>query len=76
MTASAPRAWSIGSTLLMIPPFIGLAIILLDLPRWLEAVGVAAIIGLVYLGSRLLYRKQGGWQPSKTLPEQRSENDH
>lgn len=69
MTSSVQRKWTLGYTLLMIPPFIGLPIALFDLPRWLEAIAVVAILALVYTGTRLLYRQRGGWQPSKTLPE-------
>ncbi|MEU4830986.1 hypothetical protein [Streptosporangium sp. NPDC023615] len=75
MTPPVQRTWTLGYTLLMIPPFIGLPIVLFDLPRWVEIVALVAILALVHTGVRLLYRRRGGWQPSKTLPE-RAADDH
>lgn len=69
----AQNRWKSGYTLLMIPPFIGLAIILFDLPRWVEMVGVALILLLVGAGSGLLRSRAGGWRPSETLGEGRDD---
>lgn len=76
MTSGTQRTWNLGFTLLIIAPFIGLLIVLFDPPRWIEITAVVAIIALVFVGTRLFFRKQGGWRPSETLPEQRSDNDH
>ncbi|MFI6511822.1 hypothetical protein ACIBCT_29805 [Streptosporangium sp. NPDC050855] len=75
MTSHVQRKWTLGYTLLMIPPFIGLPLVLFDPPRWLEIVALVAILALVYFGTRLLYRQRGGWRPSSTLPE-RTGDDH
>lgn len=66
----APRqAWRIGYTLLLINPFIGLAIVFLDVPRWLEFVGVAFILVSVGVGVALMRQPTGGWRPSDTLAD-------
>ncbi len=69
----AQNRWRSGYTLLMIPPFIGLVIILFDLPRWVEIVGVVVIVLLVGVGSSLLRRRADGWRPSETLGEARDD---
>ena len=72
MNKPIQRSWNLGYTLLMIPPFIGLATLAFDFPRWLEIVALVAILTLVFLGSRLLlWGKPGGWRPSATLPDKR-----
>ncbi len=69
MTKQAPTAWRNGYVLLLVIPFIGLALTLFDPPRWLQILGVIAIIGLVYTGCRLMNQRRGGWRPSDTLPK-------
>lgn len=69
MNSSPQRSWNLGYTLLMIPPFIGLATILFDLPVWAEVVVIGAILVCVFFGTKLLFRTKGGWRPSQTLPE-------
>lgn len=69
MTKRAPTAWRTGYVLLLVIPFIGLGLTLLDPPRWLEIVGVVAILALVFTGTRLMSRRRGGWRPSDTLPK-------
>lgn len=76
MRSRTQRTWNLGYTVLMIAPFIGLPIVVFELPRWLEIVAVAAIIALVFVGTRMFYKKNGGWRPSETLPEHGSNNDH
>lgn len=72
MNKPIQRSWNLGYILLMFPPFIGLATIAFDLPRWLEIVCLVAIVALVFFGSRLLlWGKPGGWRPSTTLPDER-----
>jgi hypothetical protein len=73
-TASDPRrTWRLGYALLLIVPFIGLALIFTDPPRWLEIVGVVAILALVATGSSMMRRRVGGWRPSETSPEPRDD---
>jgi len=69
MTVSSdPRkGWRLGSVLLLIIPFIGLALILTDPPRWLQIVAVVVILVMVGAGSTLMRRRAGGWRPSETL---------
>lgn len=76
MTTPAPRSWTTGFTLLLASSFIGLLTIVLDLPRWLDLTIVVLIIVLVFIGSRMAFSKRGGWQPSKTLPEQPTDHEH
>jgi len=68
MTKQAPTAWRTGYVLLLGIPFIGLGLTVFDPPRWLQIVGVVAIVSLVFVGSRLMNRRRGGWRPSDTLP--------
>lgn len=75
MNSNPQRPWNLGYTLLMVPPFIGLAAILIDLPLWAEIVVVVAIIACVFFGTKLLFRTKGGWRPSQTLPEPRSHDE-
>jgi hypothetical protein len=67
------RTWRLGYALLLIVPFIGLALIFTDPPRWLEIVGVVAILALVATGSSMMRRRVGGWRPSETSPEPRDD---
>lgn len=69
MTKQAPDAWRTGYILLLAIPFIGLGLTFFDPPRWLQIVGVVAIICLVFVGFRLMNRRRGGWRPSDTLPK-------
>ena len=68
MTIQAPTAWRTGYILLLTIPFIGLGLTLFDPPRWVEIVGVVAIISLVFVGTRMMNRRRGAWRPSDTLP--------
>ena len=68
MTTQPPTAWRTGYFLLLVIPFIGLGLTLVDLPRWAQIVGVLAILSLVFIGTRLMNRRQGGWRPSDNLP--------
>ena len=70
MTPSPQRAWSRGYALLMVPPFLGLLNVLLDLPRWLEVATLLAMLALVFTGTRLLFRTRGGQRPSATMPRE------
>lgn len=68
MTVPDPRpTWRSGYTLLLVAPFVGLALTLTDPPRWLQMLGVLAILLLVGTGSSLMRRRAGGWRPSETL---------
>lgn len=67
MAMELRKSWKVGYTLLMIPPFIGLATILFEVPRWLEIVFLISILALVFFGSRLFFWGRKGWQPSSTL---------
>lgn len=69
MTKQAPPAWRTGYVLLLVIPFIGLGLTFLDPPRWVQVVGVVAILALVFAGVRLMSRRRGGWLPSDTLPK-------
>lgn len=71
--AHPPRIWNSGYLLLLVVPFIGLAITFADLPRWLEIIGLALIVSLVGVGASLMRRPQGGWRPSRTLPAERDD---
>lgn len=76
MTNSKPTTrWQTGYALMMIPPLIGLVLIIGDPPTWLEIVGVVAIVALVFEGSRRLRNAHGGWRPSKTLPKDGADED-
>ena len=71
-TSSDPRrTWRLGYVLLLIVPFIGLALNFTDPPRWLQIVGVVAILGLVGTASSMMRRRVGGWRPSETLTQPR-----
>jgi hypothetical protein len=66
--SSDPRGvWRRGYVLLLVVPFIGLALVLTDPPRWLQIVGVVAILALVATGSSMMRRRAGAWRPSDTL---------
>lgn len=69
MTKQAPTPWRTGYVLIWASAFIGLSLTFFDPPRWLQVVGVVAILSLVFAGSRLMNRRQGGWRPSDTLPD-------
>ena len=75
MAMELRTSWNVGYTLLMIPPFIGLATMVFDLPRWLEIVFLVSIFALVFFGSRLVFWGRKGWQPSTTLPAQEAVDD-
>ena len=66
-----PRAWNSGYLLLLVVPFIGLAITFIDLPRLVEIVGLVLMVSLVGIGASMMRRPQGGWRPSRTLPTDR-----
>ncbi len=68
MTNDARNAWQLGYVLMMLPVFIGMVLALTDPPTWLQITGVVVILVLVFVGSRLMFRKRGGWRPSDTLP--------
>jgi hypothetical protein len=73
-SSSDPRPiWRMGYVLLLIVPFIGLVLVLTDPPRWLQIVGVVAILALVGTGSSLFRRRVGGWLPSETLTRPRDD---
>lgn len=62
------RAWRVGYVLLLVNPFIGLALLLTDPPRWVEALAVVLIVAFVGVGVRLLRQgTRGWWRPSETL---------
>lgn len=69
------RTWNAGYTLLMLPPFLGLAVFLFELPRWVEITVVVAIVACVFFGMRLLFRTRDGWRPSQTLPAPESHDE-
>lgn len=75
MTVSSdPRqSWRLGYVLISMTPFIGLALILTDPPRWLQIVGVVVILALVGTASSLMRRRAGGWRPSETLARPRDD---
>lgn len=74
MNPSDPRrAWRVGYVLLLVNPFIGLALLLTDPPRWVEAVAVVLIVTFVGVGVALLRRRSGGWRPSETLGGRRND---
>lgn len=66
MIDTPQRTWNLGVGLVGLCPFIGLAIVLFDLPVWAEVVLVVAIIGLIAAGSTLMRRKDGAWLPSES----------
>lgn len=62
------RTWSVGYLLLLTTPFIGLGLTFTDSPRWLQIIGVLAIVICVGVGATMLRREDGGWwRPSETL---------
>ena len=67
------RIWHLGYVLLLIVPFIGLALTFTDPPRWLQIVGIVAILALVGTGSSMIRRRVGGWRPSETLTQPRDD---
>jgi hypothetical protein len=73
---SPPRTWSSGYLLIIAVPFIGLAITLFDLPRWIEIIGLVLMVSLVGAGASLMRRPRGGWRPSQTLPSGRDAIGH
>lgn len=76
MSMSPSQAWSVGTTVLMIPVVIGVATIFFDVPPSLKVVVVVAMIALVFFGTRLLFHRKGGWRPSDTLGKQMPADDH
>ncbi len=76
MSMRPSQSWNVGITLLMIPVLIGVGTIFFDVPPSLKVVVVVAIIALVFFGTRLLFRRKGGWRPSDTLGRQTPSNDH
>ena len=73
-TSSDPRrTWRLGYVLLLIVPFIGLALTFTDPPRWLQIVSIVAILALVGTGSSMIRRRVGGWRPSETLAQPRDD---
>ena len=69
-TSSDPRRiWRLGYVLLLIVPFIGLALTFTDPPRWLQIVGLVAILALVGAVASMIRRRVGGWRPSETLTQ-------
>ena len=73
-TSSDPRrTWRLGYVLLLIVPFIGLALTFTDPPRWLQIVGVVAILGRGGTASSMMRRRVGGWRPSETLTQPRDD---
>ena len=70
MTDSDPRRiWRLGHALLLIVPFIGLTLTFTGPPRWLQIVGLVAILALVGTASSMLHRRAGGWRPSETVTQ-------
>lgn len=67
------RIWRLGNVLLLIVPFIGLALAFTDPPRWLQIVGIVAMLALVGTGSSMIRRRVGGWRPSETLTQPRDD---
>ncbi len=67
------RIWRFGYVLLLIVPFIGLALTFTHPPRWLQIVGIVAILALVGTGSSMMRRRVGGWRPSETLTQPRDD---
>ena len=59
--------------MLLIAPFIGLALAFTEPPRWLQILGIVAILALVGTGSSMTRRRVGGWRPSETLTQQRDD---
>ncbi|MDN5893361.1 MAG: hypothetical protein L0H93_04990 [Nocardioides sp.] len=69
-TSSDPRrVWQWGYGLIMVVPFIGVALTFTDPPLWAQIVGVVAIVVLVATGSTLMRRRAGGWRPSETVSD-------
>jgi len=73
-TQPAPR-WQTGYLLLIVASLIGCLLTVTDPPTWLQIAGVVAIVALVFEGSRRLRKAHGGWRPSQTLPQDRSDDD-
>jgi hypothetical protein len=65
------RIWGFGHVLLLIVPFISLALTLTDPPGWLQIIGIVVILALVGTGSSMIRRRVGGWRPSETLTQPR-----
>lgn len=73
-TASDPRRiWGFGYVLLLIVPFISLALTFTDPPRWLQIIGIVASLALVGTGSSVIRRRVGGWRPSETVTQPRDD---
>jgi hypothetical protein len=67
--SSDPRdTWRLGQLVLLVTPFIGAGLTFTDPPRWLQIVGVIAIVALVWIGGTMMSRREGGWRPSETHP--------
>jgi hypothetical protein len=67
-TKQPPRSWNVGYLLLLVVPFIGLVITVIELPLWVEIPGLLVVVALVGTGASLMRRPDGGWRPSQTLP--------
>ncbi len=67
MTQNPPQAWKTGSIVLAIVPFAVVALVFLDLPRWLEIIAMAVMVAMVGVGATLMRRRSDGWRPSETL---------
>ncbi len=68
VAARQPADLAVGYVLLLLNPFIGLALLLSDPPVWVEALAVVLIVAFVGVGVSLLRRGTGGWwRPSETL---------
>ena len=69
-----PRStWRSGFVVLVVVPFIGLALTLAHPPTWLQIVGVVAMLALVGVGSSMMRRRGHGWRPSETLAPTRTD---
>lgn len=67
------RSWGFGYVLVLIVPFIGLALTSTDPPRWLQIIGIVAMLALVGTSSSMIRRRVGGWRPSETVTQPRDD---
>ena len=66
-TSDPRRTWHVGFALIVAVPFIGLALTVVDPPRWLQVAGIVVMLALVATGASMMRRRIGGWRPSETL---------
>lgn len=67
------RTWRLGYSLLLTVPFIGLGLAFTDPPRWMQIIGVIAMLSLVGAGASMMRQRVGAWRPSETLTHPRDD---